>query len=50
MKRYVIIGNGAAAAGCIEGIRSHDREGGITVVSAVLSYPTCFRAERTRKG
>ena len=33
MKRYVIIGNGAAAAGCIEGIRSHDREGGITVVS-----------------
>ncbi len=30
---YVIIGNGIAAAGCIEGIRSADREGKITVVS-----------------
>ena len=34
MKRYVIIGNGVAAAGCIEGIRSLDREGEIAVVSA----------------
>ena len=34
MKRYVIIGNGTAAVGCIEGIRSIDREGEITVVSA----------------
>ena len=34
MKRYVIIGNGVAAAGCIEGIRSVDTEGPITVVSA----------------
>ncbi|MBQ7170810.1 MAG: NAD(P)/FAD-dependent oxidoreductase [Clostridia bacterium] len=33
MKRYVIIGNGAAAVGCIEGIRSLDGEGGITVIS-----------------
>ena len=33
MKRYVIVGNGTAAAGCIEGIRSADREGQITVVS-----------------
>ncbi|MCR4681914.1 MAG: FAD-dependent oxidoreductase [Clostridiales bacterium] len=33
MKSYVIIGNGTAAAACIEGIRSVDREGGITVVS-----------------
>ncbi|MCR5530773.1 MAG: FAD-dependent oxidoreductase [Lachnospiraceae bacterium] len=33
MKRYVIIGNGVAAAGCIEGIRSVDTEGEITVVS-----------------
>ena len=33
MKRYVIIGNGAAAAGCIEGIRSVDPDGSITVVS-----------------
>ena len=33
MKRYVIIGNGAAAVGCIEGIRSADGEGKITVLS-----------------
>ena len=33
MKQYVIIGNGVAAVGCIEGIRSLDREGGITVIS-----------------
>ena len=34
MKRYVIIGNGIAATGCIEGIRSVDKEGKITVISA----------------
>ncbi len=33
MKKYVIIGNGAAAVGAIEGIRSVDKEGGITVIS-----------------
>lgn len=33
MKRYVIIGNGVAAAACIEGIRSADSQGEITVVS-----------------
>lgn len=33
MKNYVIIGNGAAAAGCIEGIRSADAQGKITVIS-----------------
>ncbi len=33
MKNYVIIGNGVAAAGCVEGIRSQDAEGGITIVS-----------------
>ena len=33
MKKYVIVGNGIAAAGCIEGIRSVDQEGEITVVS-----------------
>lgn len=32
--KYVIIGNGTAAVGCIEGIRSLDRTGGITVISA----------------
>ena len=33
MKQYVIIGNGAAAIGCIEGIRSIDAKGEITVIS-----------------
>ncbi len=33
MKEYVIVGNGVAAAGCIEGIRSVDETGRITVVS-----------------
>lgn len=33
MKQYVIIGNGVAAAGCIEGIRSMDAESRIVVVS-----------------
>lgn len=33
MNEYVIIGNGVAAIGCIEGIRSADPEGAITVVS-----------------
>ena len=33
MKRYVIIGNGTAAVGCIEGIRSVDSKGKITVIS-----------------
>lgn len=33
MKQYVIIGNGVAAVGCIEGIRSVDQEGKITVIS-----------------
>lgn len=34
MNEYVIIGNGTAAAACIEGIRSADPSGRITVVSA----------------
>ena len=33
MKKYVIIGNGTAAVGCIEGIRSVDQTGEITVIS-----------------
>ncbi len=33
MKRYVIIGNGVAAAACIEGIRSMDPQGSLTVIS-----------------
>lgn len=42
MKQYVIVGNGVAAAGCIEGIRETDREGKITVVSAE-PYPVYCR-------
>ena len=34
MKQYVIIGNGTAAAGCLEGIRSVDDEARITLISA----------------
>ncbi len=34
MSDYLIIGNGTAAVGCIEGIRSVDNESSITVVSA----------------
>ena len=33
MKRYVIVGNGVAAAACIEGIRSKDPSGVIRVIS-----------------
>ena len=33
MNRYVIIGNGVAAVGCIEGVRSLDPDGEITVIS-----------------
>ena len=33
MNSYVIIGNGTASIGCIEGIRSTDKEGSITVIS-----------------
>lgn len=33
MRKYVIIGNCIAAAGCVEGIRSADPEGSITIVS-----------------
>ena len=41
MKSYVIIGNGIAAANCIEGIRSLDAEGKITVVSEETHETYC---------
>lgn len=31
--KYVIIGNSAAAVGCVEGIRSQEKEGSITIIS-----------------
>ena len=42
MKNYVIIGNGVAATGCIEGIRSVDKDSKITVISAE-NYPVYCR-------
>ncbi|MDE6021732.1 MAG: FAD-dependent oxidoreductase [Ruminococcus sp.] len=42
MKQYVIIGNGIAAAGCIEGIRSTDKDSKIIVVSEE-KYPVYCR-------
>ena len=39
---YVIIGNSAAAIGCVEGIRSVDKTGPVTVISDE-SYPTYSR-------
>ena len=38
MKQYVIIGNSAAAVGCIEGIRSVDAKGKITVISKEMHH------------
>ena len=42
MAEYLIIGNGVAATGCIEGIRSVDTEGSVTVISAE-PYPVYSR-------
>ena len=42
MKKYVIIGNGVAAVGAIEGIRKVDKDGKITVVSEE-KYPVYCR-------
>ena len=33
MKKYVIIGNSAAAIGAVQGIRSVDRDGSITIIT-----------------
>lgn len=40
--RYVIIGNGPAAVSCIDGIRSTDKTGSITVISKE-AHPAYFR-------
>lgn len=41
MKQYVIIGNSIAATGCIDGIRSIDKEGKITVISEENYHAYC---------
>ncbi len=55
--RYVIIGNSAAAMGCIEGIRLHDTQGEIIVISSekhhvygrpLISYLLCGKTDLSR--
>ena len=52
MKRYVIVGGSIAGVSCVEGIRSRDPEGQITVLSAEPvstagpSSPTTWRGRR----
>ncbi len=41
MKKYIIIGNGTAAVGCVEGIRSVDKDGSITIISAENHHVYC---------
>ena len=41
MSKYVIIGGGVASVGCIEGIRSIDKEGEITLLSKENKFPYC---------
>ncbi len=57
MTNYVLIGNSAAAVGCIEGIRQVDPEGAITVVSKepyhtysrpLISYLLCGKTDEQR--
>ena len=54
---YLIIGNSAAAVGCIEGIRSIDPEGPITLLSRepfhtysrpLISYLLCGKTDEER--
>ena len=55
--KYVIIGNSAAAVGCIEGIRQIDRESPITLIASephhtysrpLISYLLCGRTDEER--
>ena len=55
--KYVIIGNSAAAVGCIEGIRQVDRESPITLIASephhtysrpLISYLLCGRTDEER--
>lgn len=41
MSKYVIVGNGTAAIGTVEGIRSADRDGDITVISLENHHVYC---------
>ena len=52
--KYVLIGNSAAAVGCIEGIRQQDKNGEIVVVADepyhTYSSPTCCERKPTGSG
>ena len=48
MSKYVIIGNGVAAAGCIEGIRSVDKDGEVTVLDATIIQRWLVGLEQNR--
>lgn len=41
MKKYVIIGGGVASVGCIEGIRSVDKQSEITLITRENALPYC---------
>ena len=41
--KYVIIGNSAAAVGCVEGIRQIDRESPITLIASEPHTPIPVR-------
>ena len=54
---YVIIGNSAAAVGCVEGIRSRDRDGSVTMITdepyhtysrPLISYLLCGKTDEER--
>ena len=41
MKKYVIIGGGVASVGCLEGIRSVDKESEVVLVAGESALPYC---------
>lgn len=55
MAKYVIIGNSTAAIGCVEGIRSKDKDGEIVLIASetttltrARSFPIYCRAKQMR--
>ena len=56
--KYLLIGNSTAAIGCVEGIRSRDPEGEITIVSSEnhhtygrpLTFAGCATARKAFTG
>ena len=44
MAKYIIIGNSTAAIGCVEGIRSKDKDGEIVLIASENHHPTRARS------